>query len=223
MARVNTHRAVRVQQRVQGHPNVIKRQLGVIDAVGAHLMAHIVDRDARHRHHRGMVPDPDQESVDPLVATADQQLGKHHRPVRVDGAVCDPIFLSQRRRRVDHERSIVERRRGLHADGVVSIPGLRQPKAPDVLERVDPVEQQVVMLLRPELQDRSTEQIILDRHLRGHRHVGEGGALVCGKDAHRAGEGGGGEPACVSRGRGRERGRERERACGSAHPATEME
>lgn len=71
--------------------------------------------------HRPLNP-PDQEAVYALVLVADQQLGKHDAPLRVHGAVGDPVLVAQGAGAVDNEAADarIPRGRGRHLDRVVA-------------------------------------------------------------------------------------------------------
>ena len=55
-----------VEQRAAGHAHVVEPELAVVDAVAAHLVAHVLDRDTGDGRHVG-VADAHQEAVDAVV------------------------------------------------------------------------------------------------------------------------------------------------------------
>ena len=70
---------------------------------------------------------------------------------------------------------------GLHLDGVVPVPQLRQSEASHVVQAVDTVEEFVVVALRPKLEHRPAKQVELDGHLGRHGRVDHSRKLVGGK------------------------------------------
>ena len=61
--------------------------------------------------------------MDSLVLPVDYEFGEDDDVFGVNSAVRDPVLLSQRRRRVNHELlgRLVVRGRRLHLDGVVAV------------------------------------------------------------------------------------------------------
>merc|ERR1711962_1962339 len=87
-----THVTISVQQSSPWHTDIVKAQLRVVDAVEAHLVAHVLDGDARDCL-QVIVPHPDQDGVDALVLSLHYQLRHHHHVLGVDSAICDPVLL----------------------------------------------------------------------------------------------------------------------------------
>jgi len=121
--------------------------------------------------------------VESLVFAANVELGENHHVLGVDGSVGDPVFLGKRVWGVHDEffGFVVVDGCGLHLDGVVSVPQLRQSEASHVVQAVDTVEEFVVVALRPKLEDRPAKQVELDGHFRRHGRVDHRRKLVGGK------------------------------------------
>lgn len=75
-----------------GDANLIKHQLSIVNAIEAHLPAHIFNSDTFVRLHR-LVSNGHDERINPLILPLHQCLCKHNGIVGVTGAVCDPILL----------------------------------------------------------------------------------------------------------------------------------
>lgn len=70
--------AVDVEERLARRADVIEPELGVVDAVAAHLVAHVLDADPLARLHV-LPPDAHEEAVDAVVGAADERLREHNR------------------------------------------------------------------------------------------------------------------------------------------------
>ena len=65
---------------------------------------------------------PYKEAMDAMVGPVDEQLCKHHRPLCMHSAVCDPVLLSQCGGCVDDELlgNLVVVSGGLHLHSIVA-------------------------------------------------------------------------------------------------------
>mmetsp|Transcript_19398 Transcript_19398/g.33522 ORF Transcript_19398/g.33522 Transcript_19398/m.33522 type:complete len:284 (-) Transcript_19398:26-877(-) len=168
--------------------HVIKCELGVVNSIAAHLVAHVIHADSL-ADGKVLVPDPNQEPVDPVVFAFDHCLGEDNRPMCVHSPIGDPVLLSQDAGCVDgpHLSAGVVLGGGLHFDGIVSKTNLREGEAAHSLQGFHVLEQQIVMLLCSQLQDCPTKQVGLHSALRCGGRVTHGQHLVSGKNAARIG------------------------------------
>ena len=126
------------------------------------------------------VPDWDEHSVNAFVDSVDVQLGEDDDVVGVEGAIGDPILLRQWRWRVDDQfvsRFIVDGS-GFHLNGVIAVTQLGETEASNVFQRVDSFDENVVVPLCADFQDRPAKQVELDGHLRRHGTVNDRRVLM---------------------------------------------
>ena len=167
---------VAVEQGVALDPDRVEPDLAVVDAVEADLRAvvgdpHAVDDVAL------LVPQGNEQGVDPLALAADDQLREDRGHPPVAGGVADVVLAVLLARRVDHElpRVGVVGRRGPHLLDVGAVAALAHREAARQLERGDLRQVPLVVLAGAEVEDRAAEEAELHADLdeQGEVAVGE--------------------------------------------------
>ncbi len=171
-----------IKQCPMRHPDTIKPQLAIVHTIAAHLVAHVLNAHTRHSI-ATIVTNSHQKPMDALMLVANVQLCHHHRPVGMHCRVGDPVLLCQGRWGVENKLvgCCIIVCSGAHLYSIVAIAKLCQCKAPNVCERINAIDELVMVLGGAQLDDRATKQVELHCHFGGHGHIAPRSELVCSK------------------------------------------
>ena len=79
-----------------------RKKISKLESLPPHLVSHVLHFDTGHDLEL-VVPDSNEDPVDPLVDPVDVELGEDDHVLGVDGAVRNPVLLRERRGGVHHE------------------------------------------------------------------------------------------------------------------------
>ena len=111
-----------VEQIVSRNSHVLEGDFCIVNPVEAHFISHVFNGDSRHLL-QVVIPHPDKDAMNALVFSIHDKVGEDDNVLGMNGAIGDPVFLSQWRGRVHNELLgfLVIRGGRLHFHGIVAV------------------------------------------------------------------------------------------------------